>query len=80
MPEKIIRQQPVTMSHVKQVVFMIFGTGIDAVTSYQPVDHTGAVVGEVRSYTEHFTGPNATRVRDFLGTEVLSDINAAEGT
>jgi hypothetical protein len=80
MPEKTIRQQPVTMAQVKQVVFVIFGTSIDGVTNYQPVDHTGATIGEVRSFTENFRGADATRVSNFLGTELLSDINAAEGT
>jgi hypothetical protein len=80
MAEKTIRQQSVTMAQVKQVVFVIFGTGIDGITNYQPVDETGAPIGEVRSFTENFRGPDATRVSDFLGTEILSDINAAEGT
>jgi hypothetical protein len=80
MAEKTIRQQPVTMAQVKQVVFIIFGTGIDSVTNYQPVDETGAPIGEVRSFTENFRGPDATRVSDFLGTEILSDLNAHEGT
>jgi hypothetical protein len=80
MPEKTIRQQPVTMAQVKQVVFIMFDTGIDGITSYQPVDETGTPVGEVRSFTETFRGPDATRVANFLGTEILSDINAHEGT
>lgn len=80
MPEKVIRQQPVTIAHVKQVVFIMFGTGVDAVTNYQPVDETDTVIGEVRSYTENFTGPNAQRVRDFLTAEIVPDINAEEGT
>jgi hypothetical protein len=80
MAEKVIRQQPVTMAQIKQVVFVIFGTGIDGITSYQPVDDLGATVGEVRSFTENFRGPDATRVSNFLGTELLSNINAAEGT
>ena len=80
MPEKTIRQQPVTMTHVSQVVFVVVAPGIDGITNYRPVDETGTPIGETRSYTEHFTGPNATRIRDFLGAELLPDINAAEGT
>ena len=80
MPEKTIRQQPVTMTHVKQVVFIIFGTGIDGITNYQPVDETGAPIGEIRSFTENFRGPDATRVSNFLATEIVPNLNAHEGT
>jgi hypothetical protein len=80
MPPKTIQQQPVTMAHVRQVVFLLYGTSIDGVTNYQPVDETGKTIGEVRSFTEEFRGQDATRIRDFLGTEVLSNINALEGT
>ena len=80
MPEKTIRQQPVTMAHVKNVAFVNFGTGIDAITSYQPVDETGATIGEVRSFTENFRGPDATRVSNFLTTEIVPNLNVHEGT
>lgn len=80
MPAKTIQQQPVSMSHVSRVIFLPVPGGIDATTDYTPVDETGTRIGETRSFVEHFVGPDATRVLDWLGTEVLSDINAKEGT
>lgn len=80
MAEKVIHQQPVTISQVKQVVFIIFGTSIDGITSYQPVDETGATIGEVRSFTENFRGQDATRVSNFLTTEIVPNLNQFEGT
>jgi hypothetical protein len=80
MPPKTIQQQPVTIEHIRQVVFVNWGTAFDAITGYRPVDETGTPVGEERSYTEHFVGPNAQRVRDWLTAEIVPDINAAEGT
>ena len=82
MPEKIIKQQPVTMNQVTRVIFVLMATGggVDGNTEYKPVDETGKAIGEVRTYVEHFTGPNAARVRDWLTTELLPDVNTFEGT
>ena len=80
MAEKVIRQQPVAWDHVSRMVFLNFHQAIDAETYYQPVDETGTVIGEVRMYREHFTGPDLQRLIEFLTAELLPDVNDAEGT
>ena len=80
MPEKTIRQQPVKIEQVLNVVFVVTGPSLDGITTYRPVDETGTPIGEPRTYTEHFVGPNAVRVVDFLTVEILPNVNAHEGT
>lgn len=80
MAEKLIRQQPVTMAQVVNVVFMQVGPNLDVVTSYRPVDETGTPIGETRGFTEHVVGPDAVRIRDFLAAEILPNINEHEHT
>jgi hypothetical protein len=82
MPEKTIRQQPVTLTETNQVTYLLFptGTSVDFSYSYTPVDETGAPVGEKRVLGGTKTGPAATEIRNWITTKVLPDINAAEGT
>jgi hypothetical protein len=82
MPEKVLRQQPVTLAHTNQVTYLLFptGTSIDFNYSYTPIDETGAPVGEKRVLSGTKTGPTAAEIRDWITTKVLPEINAHEGT
>jgi hypothetical protein len=80
--EKVIRQQPVTLTETNQVVYILFptGTSVDFSYSYTPVDETGTPVGEKRVLSGTKTGPTATEIRDWITTKVLPELNAHEGT
>jgi hypothetical protein len=81
MAEKTIRQQPVTMEQLTQVVYILYQTGgIDCNYLYRPVDDTGAPIGETRSLTESKAGAAATEIQTWITNEVLPVINAHEGT
>lgn len=82
MPEKTIRQQPVTLDHVSQVSYLVYGTtgGVDFSYSYTPVDETGTPVGEKRVLSGTKTGPTAAEIRDWINTHAVVEINQAEGT
>jgi hypothetical protein len=81
MAEKVIRQQPVTLSEVNQVSYVIHPTGgIDTSYSYTPVDETGEPVGEKRALSSTKSGAAAEEIRTWVTNEVLPEINAAEGT
>jgi hypothetical protein len=81
MPEKTIRQQPVTMSQLTQVIYFVYQTGgIDSNYMYIPVDETGRPIGEPRSLTDSKAGAAAQEIKDWITTKVLPEINAHEGT
>jgi hypothetical protein len=82
MAEKVIRQQPVTLTHIQQVTYLLFptGTAVDFSYSYTPVDETGAPVGEKRVLGGTKTGPAAAEIRTWIETKVLPELNAHEGT
>jgi hypothetical protein len=81
MPEKTIRQQPVTLAETQTVTYTLFPTGgIDFSYCYTPVDHTGAPVGEKRALSGSKAGAAATEIKDWITTKVLPEINAHEGT
>jgi hypothetical protein len=82
MAEKIIRQQPVTLTETNQVTYILFptGTAVDYSYAYTPVDETGAPVGEKRALSGTATGTEAAEIRNWITTHVLPSINSAEGT
>jgi hypothetical protein len=82
MPEKTIRQQPITLTETNQVTYILFttGTSVDFSYSYTPVDETGTPVGEKRVLGGTKTGPTAQEIRDWITTKVLPEINTHEGT
>jgi hypothetical protein len=82
MPEKTIRQQPVTLAEVSRVSYLLYPTGgaLDVDYLYQPVDELGNPVGEKRTMGGSVTGPEAEKIRNWISTEVLPAINAKEGT
>jgi hypothetical protein len=81
MPEKTIRQQPVTLATLQQVTYVVHPTGgIDLSTIYRPVDETGTPIGEPRVYSDAKSGAAAEGIREWITNEVLPEINAAEGT
>jgi hypothetical protein len=81
MAEKVIRQQPVTLTQLTQVNYFLYPTGgIDTNYIYTPVDETGKPVGEPRSLTDSKSGAAATEIKNWLTTKVLPEINAHEGT
>jgi hypothetical protein len=81
MPEKTIRQQPVTLGEVSQVTYIVYATGgIDYSYSYTPVDETGAPVGEKRALSGSKSGAGANEIRTWITNEVLPEINTHEGT
>jgi hypothetical protein len=81
MPEKAIRQQPVTLAHVTQVNYLLHPTGIiDTSYLYRPVDETGTPIGETRSLSQSHAGAGAADIKTWITNEVLPAINAEEGT
>jgi hypothetical protein len=81
MPAKTIQQQPVDLTHVQQVTYVVHPTGgVDFSYSYTPEDETGTPVGEKRALSGSKQGAAATEIRNWITTEVLPEINAAEGT
>jgi hypothetical protein len=82
MPEKTIRQQPVTLTEVSKVVYVLYPTGgaLDVDYQYRPVDEVGNPVGEIRTHGGSVTGPEAQHIKDWITAEVLPAINQAEGT
>jgi hypothetical protein len=82
MPEKTIRQQPVTLAEVSRVSYLLYPTGgaLDVDYLYAPVDETGTPVGEKRTMGGSVTGPEAQKIQEWITTEVLPAINAKEGT
>jgi hypothetical protein len=82
MAEKLIHQQPVTLTETNQVTYVLFptGTSLDYSYAYTPVDETGAPVGEKRALSGTKTGPTAQEIRDWITTKVLPELNAHEGT
>src|SRR4029450_1108572 len=81
MAEKVIRQQPVTLAHVTQVIYIVYQTGgVDSSYVYTPVDETGRVIGEPRSLTDSKSGAAATEIKNWITTKVLPEINLEEGT
>jgi hypothetical protein len=82
MPEKTIRQQPVTLAEVSRVVYTLFPTGgaLDVDYGYRPVDETGTPVGEMRTFGGSVTGPEADKIRNWIQTEVIPVLNQHEGT
>jgi hypothetical protein len=82
MPEKTIRQQPVTLAEVSRVTYILYPTGgaLDIDYLYQPKDHEGNFVGEKRTMGGSVTGPEAQKIHEWITAEVLPAINAKEGT
>jgi hypothetical protein len=81
MAEKTIRQQPVTLAEVNQVVYIVHPTGgIDVQTNYTPVDETGTPVGERRTYGGALQGANAEETQNWINTMIVPELNAHEGT
>jgi hypothetical protein len=81
MAEKVIRQQPVTIAQLTQVIYIVYPTGgIDSNYLYTPVDETGKPVGETRSLTQSHAGAAANEIKTWITNEVLPVINAEEGT
>ena len=81
MPAKTIQQQPVTLTHVQQVTYILYPTGgIDFSYAYTPVDDTGDPVGEKRVLGGSKSGAAATEIKNWITTKVLPEINAHEGT
>jgi hypothetical protein len=80
--EKVIRQQPVTLTEVSRVSYLLYPTGgaLDIDYLYAPVDETGTPVGEKRTMGGSVTGPEAQKIQDWITAEVLPAINAKEGT
>jgi hypothetical protein len=81
-PEKTIRQQPVTLAEVSRVSYILYPTGgaLDVDYLYRPVDELGNPVGEKRTMGGSVTGPEAQKIRDWITAEVLPAINEKEGT
>jgi hypothetical protein len=81
MPEKLLRQQPVTLAEISQVTYLLYPTGgVDLNCSYRPVDETGTPIGEPRAYSTSKSGAAAQEIRTWITNEVLPELNAAEGT
>jgi hypothetical protein len=81
MAEKVIRQQPVTVAHLSQVIYIVYPTGIiDTSYIYTPVDETGKPVGEARSLTDAKSGAAAQPIKDWIDAQVIPPINQHEGT
>jgi hypothetical protein len=81
MAEKVIRQQPVTVAEVLQVVYILHPTGgIDSNYLYRPVDETGTPIGETRSLTDSHAGAAAQVIKDWINAQVIPALNAHEGT
>jgi hypothetical protein len=81
MPAKTIQQQPVTLEHLTQVVYILYQTGgVDSNYLYRPVDETGTPIGETRSLTDSHAGAAAQKIKDWISAEVLPAINLEEGT
>src|SRR4029450_1764164 len=81
MAEKTIRQQPVTLAHVSQVVYIVYQTGgIDSNYLYTAVGESRGPGGETRSLTDSKSGAAATEIKNWITTKVLPEINAHEGT
>jgi hypothetical protein len=81
MPAKTIQQQPVLLTHVQQVTYILYATGgLDFSYSYTPVDETGTPVGEKRVLGGSKSGAAATEIKDWITMKVLPEINAHEGT
>jgi hypothetical protein len=81
MPAKTIQQQPVDLTHVSQVTYIVHPTGgIDFSYSYTPEDETGTPVGETRVLSGAKSGAAATEIKTWITNEVLPEINVHEGT
>jgi hypothetical protein len=82
MPEKVLRQQPVTLTEVSKVVYVLYPTGgaLDVDYQYRPVDELGNPVGETRTYGGSVTGPDAQHIKEWIQAEVIPILNQAEGT
>jgi hypothetical protein len=81
MAEKVIRQQPVTMAQLTQVIYIVYPTGgIDSNYLYRPVDETGTPIGETRSLTDSHAGAAAQVIKDWINAQVIPAINQFEGT
>jgi hypothetical protein len=81
MPEKTIRQQPVTLAEFSQLNYIVYGTGgVDFSYLYRPVDETGAPIGETRTLSGTKTGPAAQEIKTWIEQHALIEINQAEGT
>jgi hypothetical protein len=81
MPEKTIRQQPVTLVETNRVTYILHPTGgVDYDYAYRPVDETGTPVGETRTLGGAKSGAAATEIQTWITNEVLPEINAHEGT
>jgi hypothetical protein len=81
-PEKTIRQQPVTLAEVSRVSYLLYPTGgaLDIDYLYAPIDDSGNPVGEKRTYGGSVTGPEAQKIRDWIQAEVIPILNQHEGT
>jgi hypothetical protein len=81
MPEKTIRQQPVTLAQFSQLNYIVYGTGgIDFSYLYRPVDETGTPIGETRTLSGTKTGPAAQEIKTWIEQHALVEINQHEGT
>jgi hypothetical protein len=81
MPEKTIRQQPVTLKELAVISYILYPTGgLDVSYNYTPVDETGTPVGEKRNLSGSKAGAAATEIKTWITNEVLPEINAHEGT
>jgi hypothetical protein len=81
MPAKQILQQPVALTHVSQVTYIVYSTGgIDFSYSYTPVDETGDPVGEKRVLGGAKSGAAGQEIKDWITQKVLPELNAHEGT
>jgi hypothetical protein len=81
MPAKTIQQQPVDLTHVQAVSYVVHPTGgIDYSYSYTPEDETGAPVGEKRVLSGTKSGAAAIEIRTWITNEVLPEVNEHEGT
>jgi hypothetical protein len=81
MAEKVIHQQPVILTQIQQVTYIVYATGgIDFNYSYTPEDETGAPVGEKRALSGSKSGAAAMEIQDWITTKVLPEVNAHEGT
>jgi hypothetical protein len=81
MPEKTLRQQPVTLDEVVNVTYILYATGgVDSSYVYTPVDETGAPVGEKRALSGSKSGAAAAEIRTWIEQHALIEINQAEGT